>query len=166
MPELPKDTPEHIRDTMTIILANLALEAEKTQLTIQQVIRQMRAAGTDLAEIERVLITDLREGGQIFGDFRKNFKSQMRYGLEQSARGEVFAAHAGAELWDWVEINDGKLCEDCSERGRMGSKPLDFWRSIGLPGSGTTICQEDCRCGLAPAGSLNIPEGGISRKKK
>ena len=165
MPEFPENIPEHIKETMTLLISNMAVEAQKMSLTMSQVIRQMATDGTDLAEIERVLLNDLRTGGQIFGDFRANFKSQMRYGLERTARGEVFDAHKDVEIWVWVAIGDDKLCEDCDKRN--GEKmTLDEWKSIGLPGAGTTICQDNCRCGLAPDGSIKVPEGGIMRKTK
>jgi hypothetical protein len=160
MPEIP----EHIKDTMTLVISNMAAESQKMSLTLSQVIRQMGADGTDLAEIERVLINDLRTGGQIFGDFRANFKSQMRYGLERTARNEVFDAHKDVKLWVWVAIGDDSLCDDCDDRNG-DVMTLDEWKAIGIPGAGTTICQDNCRCGLAPEGSVSVPEGGIMRKK-
>lgn len=165
MPELPENIPEHIRETMTISLSAMALEAEKVQLTLQQFIQRGRAAGIDLAELERILLNDLRTGGQIFGDFRANFKSQMRYSLEEVARGEIFEQHKEVERWAWVAISDKLLCPDCAVRnGKV--QTLDEWRSIGLPGAGTTICQRSCRCMLSPAGSLEIPKDGIVRGKQ
>ena len=165
MPVLPEDTPQHIRDAMTLTLSNMALEAEKVQLTLQQLIQQARVGGMDLAEIERMLLEDLRTGGQLFGDFRKNFKSQMRYSVEEVARGEIFEKHKDVKFWEWVAVKDGKLCPDCADRnGRPMT--LDEWRRIGIPGAGRTICQRACRCALTPAGSLDIPEDGIDRGKQ
>jgi hypothetical protein len=165
VPELPEDTPEHIREAMTLTLSNMALEAEKMQLTLQQVIQQARVGGMDLAEIERMLLEDLRTGGQLFGDFRANFKNQMRYSLEEVARGEIFEKHKDVKLWEWAAIADGKLCPDCANRNGR-SMTLDEWRRIGLPGAGRTICQSACRCALTPAGSIEIPADGINRGKE
>jgi hypothetical protein len=160
MPEVP----EHIKDTMTITIANMALEAEKVQLTLQQFIRQARATGMDLAEIELQLLEDLRTGGQIFGDFRANFKSQMRYSIEEVARGEIFEAHKDVEFWTWIAISDKLLCDDCARRHGQ-TMTLEQWRRIGLPGAGRTICQRACRCALTPKESVSVPEDGIIRKK-
>ncbi len=162
MPDLPENTPQHVKDAMTLTLTNMALEAEKMQLTLQQIIRQARVGGMDLAEIERMLLEDLRTGGQLFGDFRANFKSQMRYSVEEVARGEIFEAHKDVKLWEWVAIADGKLCPDCADRNAR-VMTLDEWRRIGLPGAGRTICQRACRCALTPAGSIEVPKDGIIR---
>ncbi len=162
---LPEDTPQHVRDAMTLTLTNMALEAEKMQLTLQQIIRQARVGGMDLAEIERMLLEDLRTGGQLFGDFRANFKSQMRYSVEEVARGEIFEKHKDVERWTWVAVRDGKLCPDCGNRHGK-TQTLAQWRSDGLPGAGNTICQRACRCMLSPAGSLKLPEDGIDRGKQ
>jgi hypothetical protein len=143
---LPEDIPDHIRDTMTITIANMALEAEKLQLTLQQIIWRARSAGMDLAEIELMLLEDLRTGGQLFGDFRKNFKSQMRYTIEEVARGEIYETHKDVKLWEWVAISDKLLCPDCANRNR-------------------TICQRACRCMLSPKDSISIPKEGIIRGK-
>jgi hypothetical protein len=148
---------------MELVISNMAIESQKMSLTLSQVIRQMGADGTDLAEIERILINDLKTGGQIFGDFRANFKSQMRYGLERTARNEVFDAHKDVKLWVWVAIGDSSLCPDCADRnGKVMT--LDEWKAIGIPGAGATICQDNCRCGLAPDGSISVPPGGVMRK--
>jgi hypothetical protein len=161
---LPEDIPDHIRDTMTITIANMALEAEKLQLTLQQIIWRARSAGMDLAEIELMLLEDLRTGGQLFGDFRKNFKSQMRYTIEEVARGEIYETHKDVKLWEWVAISDKLLCPDCANRNGR-AMTLDEWRAIGLPGAGRTICQRACRCMLSPKDSISIPKEGIIRGK-
>ena len=165
MPVLPEDTPQHIRDAMTLTLTNMALEAEKMQLTLQQLIRQARVGGMDLAEIELMLLDDLKTGGQLFGDFRANFKSQMRYSVEEVARGEIFEAHKDVGLWTWISVFDKKRCPDCDRRHGQ-TKTLDQWRSEGLPGAGRTICQRACRCFLSPEDSIKVPPDGIDRSKQ
>ena len=123
-------------------------EKKETQ-SLDQLIEKMMDAGMTDDEIEAALKKDLHGEGQIFGDFRKNFKSQMRYSPEEVARGAIFEKNPEIKLWDWKAIADKELCDDCAKRSQMGAKPLDFWRSIGLPGAGTTVCQFDCRCALA-----------------
>ena len=112
-----------------------------------------------------VLIRDLQEGGQIFGEFRKNFKSNIRYGIEESARGEVIDMFPEIKLWDWLGISDGKICPTCLRNHGSGAKTYEEWQRIGLPGAGATECQENCRCTLTPAGSVQKPTEGIIRKK-
>lgn len=55
--------------------------------------------------------------------------------------------------WDqkfymWVSVGSG-VCDSChSLHGQVFA--LDQWESIGIPGSGATICGERCRCTLVP----------------
>jgi hypothetical protein len=55
--------------------------------------------------------------------------------------------------WDrkfymWVSVGSG-VCDSChSLHGQVFA--LDQWESIGIPGSGSTICGDRCRCTLVP----------------
>ena len=163
---MPKteEIPAHLKDMMIVLSNQMIIEAEKASLTLEQIIGRMQNSGMSSAQIETELIRDLQEGGQIFGDFRKHFKSQVRYGIEQSARGEVIDMFPEVQLWDWLGIADKSICPDCLKRNNMESQPYETWQRIGLPGGGGTICQQNCRCTLVPEKSVNKPEGGIIRK--
>lgn len=157
------EQPEHMKDMLISLSADMALESEKAALTLEQIVSKMQRSGMGLNEIESLLLRDLREGGQIFGDFRKNFKSQMRYGIEESGRGSVIDMFKDVELWDWVGISDKKICPDCLKRHNMEPQPYPTWQRIGLPGNGGTICGRGCRCTLVPDDSVKKPDGGIVR---
>ena len=46
-------------------------------------------------------------------------------------------------------IGDGKVCVDCEKRqGETGT--LEFFKTIGVPASGFSVCQGNCRCLLLP----------------
>lgn len=158
----------YLKEMQIILTAGLVTESEKMALTLEQFIARLKARGTSIDEIRAILFRDLEEGGPIFGDFRKHFKSGVKYGIEEAAQTELFQAFQDAELWDWVGIADGRLCPDCLVRHNTPSKPRSYWESIGLPRQGSTICQENCRCDLIPVGLIDkreIPDG-INRSKK
>jgi hypothetical protein len=56
--------------------------------------------------------------------------------------------------WDPVIDN---ICRDCVDNGKESVKTLDGWRNsrTGLPRSGGTLCEWNCRCILAPTVNLN-----------
>ena len=53
----------------------------------------------------------------------------------------------GAEKeWTW-QVESGRPCPDCNARdGETHS--YEYWESVGLPQSGTTICGANCKCVL------------------
>jgi hypothetical protein len=123
-------------------------------ITISDLTKQMRAEGMTDVEIEKILLKDLHEGGQIFGDFRKQMNATVKGGIENVGQSEVRESFLNVELWDWVGIVDGKICPDCLERHKTKAKTWEDWEEIGLPESGATSCGKECRCILVPEGDL------------
>jgi len=160
---LADEVPANLKEMQIILIAGLKKEIDKQVLTLDQIIFRMRASGMQDEFIKETLLKDLREGGQIFGDFRAALKSQVRLGIEDSARGQLKEEFKDIENWDWLGIADGKICPDCLQRHNSESKTYQEWQAIGLPGTGATVCQVDCRCTLVPAKSVDKPEGGIVR---
>ena len=165
MPEF-EEVPEHIERAMTIVLSNMTNEAEKLSLDLASLIRRMKVSGMSAEAIEARLLQDLQEGGRIFGDFRRAFKANVRYGIEESGRGSVVEMFPDTRLWDWLGIADNVMCDTCRRNHFDVPKTYEEWQRVGLPGAGNTECQENCRCTLIPAGSMQKPENGIIRKKK
>ena len=156
--------PKGIREGLEILLmADLALESEKQILTIQEFIRTRLASGMSKEQIREILQRDLIQGGQLFGDFRKNVKSIQRNASEDFARAPLIEGRD--ENFDWVGIGDSKICDDCLERNNMPPKPFGEWAAIGLPGEGATACNKNCRCILLPVGSLEKGKGIIRREQ-
>lgn len=166
MPEyLATEVPAYLREMQIILTAGLIDEAAKQTLTLRQVIRKMKTSGMVDTEIEKILFKDLHEGGQIFGDFRKQLKATVKNGLEDTGRNEVRQSYLDVKLWDWVGIADGKICDDCLSRNNMSAMSWEDWQAIGLPGTGATVCDRNCRCVLTPAESIQKEAGGLIRKK-
>jgi len=152
--------PENIREGLEILLlSDMATEAEVATLTIEQFIKSRLAAGMSKDQIREILQRDLFEGGQLFGDFRKNIKSSQRAASENFARAPLIEKQEG--LLDWIGVGDKRICPDCAERNNMSPRPFREWASIGLPGEGATICGSNCRCILLPVDSLEKGQGVI-----
>ena len=97
--------PKDIRQGLEILLlADMSTEAEKQILTINEFIRTRRLAGMTDDEIRRILTRDLTEGGQLFGDFRKNIKSTQRNASEDFARAPLIEARKDDQLFDWILV--------------------------------------------------------------
>jgi len=53
------------------------------------------------------------------------------------------------ELYQWVCENDKESCKDCKERHGQ-TETMEVWELIGLPASGFSECNEQCRCMIEP----------------
>jgi len=45
---------------------------------------------------------------------------------------------------------DGRNCDGCLARSTWPSRTLAQWQDEGVPGAGTTECEDNCRCVLLP----------------
>tara|TARA_R100001086_G_scaffold6445_1_gene3970 strand:- start:3488 stop:4696 length:1209 start_codon:yes stop_codon:yes gene_type:complete len=140
-----------VRDLQLKIANKISASASQTALSLQELIGTMKASGMTNQAIKEVLLNDLNRGGQLFGTFRNNIKNTVRNGVEfssnQSSDSEF--VKAGVKEFRWVSVGDKSVCIDCQERhGEIGT--MSFYEKIGLPASGFSICQTNCRCKLLP----------------
>ena len=151
------------KDLEILIMADITLNIEVATITIKQFVKSRLASGMSITEIRNILQKDLIEGGQLFGDFRKNVKSIQRKASEDFARLPMIEDEE-RDL-EWVGIGDSRVCPDCIERNYMKPKPYAEWAAIGLPGDGATVCGANCRCFLMPVSDFEKGDGIIRRKK-
>ena len=163
---IAEEVPAYLKEMQIVLTAGLLDEAAKQTLTLKQVIRKAKVSGMADIEIEKMLLRDLREGGQLFGNFRKQMKSTVKSGIEDSGRQEVRQSFLDVKLWSWLAIVDGKICPDCLDRHGWTAMTWEEWEAVGLPDSGNTICGQNCRCILTPAGSVKKEDGGLKRPVK
>ena len=55
-----------------------------------------------------------------------------------------------------MDVGDKNVCEDCKRLNRCQTRTLNMWVSVGLPGSGHTLCLRKCRCILLPETLLEV----------
>ena len=139
-------------DTMTI-----ALDAKvmRTATTLNEYIQLRQAQGSSLEVIREDLLTDLEEGGRIFGEFKNALKPTY-----QGSTGRLRDAGELTELgvqtkfrWCAVLIN---TCPDCLERHNQ-VKTLTEWEEAGLPRANATVCEQYCHCVLMPEIAVELP---------
>ena len=155
------EIPSYLKEMQILLTADLINIADKQVLTLEQIVRRMRAMGMADKEIESTLLKDLHEGGQIFGDFRKALKATVKAGIEDAGQAGIRETVGETELWDWLGIADTRICDECLRRHNMEAKEWDDWRKMGLPRTGATPCGQNCRCDLVPAGRIEKDEMGF-----
>lgn len=137
---------------LQLTLSNqLSKGATKTALTMNELITTMKSAGMSNVAIRQTLLNDLNTGGQLFGAFRNNLKNTIKNGVEISSNDSANKefTNAGIQEFRWVSIGDNSVCPDCAGRsGEIGT--LEYHETLGLPASGFSVCQGNCRCKLVP----------------
>jgi hypothetical protein len=156
------EIPEHLSEMWIALSSSIGIIAGTQALTLTGLVQRMSTSGMSKEVIKETLLRDLREGGQIFGDFRKQFKSNMKWGIEEIARREFEQGLDKVDgMWEWLGISDKKICDDCEARNKKSPQKWIEWESEGLPGTGITICGSNCRCRMVIVESIEKPKGGI-----
>ena len=143
----------NVPDLQITVANQITTSAAITALTIEEAITNMRLAGMSDDAIRLTLVTDLKEGGILFGTFRNKLKNTVRNAVELSSNRSANQqfVKAGVKLFQWVTVNGKAVCPDCAERhGLEGTN--EYFDTIGREGSGFSICQQNCRCKILPIG--------------
>jgi len=140
--------PQDLLITMSALLSN---SVAKSTITLEESISQMKLSGMDVNQIKSVLMNDLNNGGRIFGSYRNAIKNTTKNGVGYNSNiaSQKVYQDSSVEEFQWVGISDKRVCEDCQDRhGQTGT--MEYFRTVGLPRSGFSICQTNCRCQLVP----------------
>ena len=79
---LPKDV-----ETMLMgILDQMVYDVQIFNTNLEKSVSQMMANGMDETAIKTTLTNDMKDGGRIFGQLRNEIKSQVVFGINQSAK--------------------------------------------------------------------------------
>ena len=136
-------------DTLLWVALGLAFGIDIFNTRIEREIAILRGAGIRDREIIRILDTDLRTGGRIFGELRVLIKRGIVGGIMQGFRIGQDNIYGDNVMMRWVSVGSPKICVDC--QGRLGQ--IDTWanwEAEGLPASGFSVCKENCYCQLIP----------------
>ena len=154
---------EVIRDFQTIFLSEMLIESERLALAMETYIATQRRAGMSLANIRQALVNDAKIGGQIFGNFKAQFKARV-WGVSEQLSDEILHQEQdarGYQLYQWVAIADMHTCADCADRATWDAMTWEEWEKVGLPGVGATLCGNRCRCDLIATG---VFENDVARE--
>lgn len=136
-------------DTLDIFLTS---KASRTSITLEEYISSRIAQGTSRDVIRDDLLRDLNEGGRIFGEFRSAIRTTANGSINRIRDGAEFQELGVEESYRWAAVLVN-TCPDCLERHGQ-EKTWEEWEAEGLPRTGATVCRENCKCMLVPAGSV------------
>ena len=152
---MANDIPEGIETMIMGIVDQLSYDVEIFNTNIEKAVAGMVANGMTDDAIKAVIATDMKEGGRIFGQLRNEIKSQVVFGINQSAKiGQYANYDLDKMLFTWVVVGGHKVCPDCDSRAGQ-IKTFAEWEAEGLPGSGWSVCKGYCYCVLDPVGKMS-----------
>ena len=142
----------NFEDAGTLVFNYLEYNVVKTIAEMELLMQNLTLAGADRMAIRTILLTDLEEGGRIFGGLVNGVTGATNLGITSSAQiAEMLTyVEAGYQEYQWVTVS-GRPCYQCEERaGRI--EPKEMWEAIGYPRSGFSVCGSNCKCHLVPLG--------------
>ena len=165
---LEEQFPDDIDTIIDEIVTLMIFDAESFALNIDKYVTQLKANGIGDQTIEEQLSKDMEEGGKIFGLLKNSIKAAVVLGIAQAARFGQYEEYDMEQEFTWVTVSGHRICADCE--GRAGTTlPFSDWESIGLPGSGWSVCGSFCYCVLDPTGSVSntiqLPTNSPIREK-
>ena len=104
--------------------------------------------------IYKALMADFENEVGVFGRFKGRLEGIMDGLVVQTTQQEQISVNPFGDQYDWtLDPTVEEHCISCVERSQMGPKDMLYWVSIGIPGSGATICGDYCMCVLNPSGN-------------
>lgn len=147
---MPEDEFEQMMNTdIESMRIFLKAKASRTAVTLEEFVQTALLQGASREEIKKVLLTDLEEGGRLFGEFRNAVRATSNGVINRLRDTAQFAEDYKIEKYRWVAVLVN-TCPDCIARhGEVGT--MEEWESQGLPRAGFTVCKENCKCVLLDA---------------
>lgn len=124
-------------------------KVNRSAISLEEYIKLRAIQGASLEIIREDLLTDLNEGGRIFGEFRRALKPTFTGSVNRFRDVGMKAETGISATWRWVAVLVN-TCPDCLERHGQVKKWAE-WEEEGLPRSGATVCKENCKCMLLSA---------------
>ncbi len=126
----------------------LRAKVGRTALTLNEYVQMRLTQGATMEVIRTDLLTDLNEGGRIFGEFTNALKPTFAGSTNRFRDVGALAEMGISQKYRWVAVLIN-TCPDCLDRHNK-SKPWSEWEDEGLPRTGATVCKENCKCVLIP----------------
>lgn len=132
------------------ISAGLEYTTQQFLTGLRKNVMEMTNAGMSIDNIKEVLRKNADEGTGVFGIFKNNLKSVVASNINEAANQATYAEYenAGITKYRWVTMSK-QPCPDCIIRhGQI--ETMETWEQLGLPKSGFSVCQDNCKCKLLP----------------
>ena len=127
----------------------LTAKVSRTAITLEEYIQLRLSQGATMEVIRVDLLTDLEEGGRIFGEFRNALKPTFAGSVNRFRDVGVFGELGVDIKYRWVAVLVN-TCPDCLDRHNKIKNWAD-WEAEGLPRTGATVCGQNCKCVLLPS---------------
>lgn len=165
---LDEQFPDDIDSIIDEIIALMIFDSEAFALNVDKYVTQLRASGISDEIIQERLAKDMEESGKIFGSLKNSIKAAVVLGIAQAARFGQYEEFDMEQEFTWVTVSGHRICSDCEERAGE-TLPFSEWESLGLPGSGWSLCGSFCYCVLDPTGTVSskieLPKNSPIREK-
>ena len=150
MPEPQEQLDQDLEVLELVLAARVATASSITVLRLDEIINTMIQSGMSKESIREVLVSDLLEGGRIFGEYRNAIKNTTGQAITNaSSQAEKFVYNKeGIERFRWITAGNN-VCPDCEDRAG-GVESFKFWELAGLPRSGFSVCGANCNCRIVP----------------
>lgn len=126
--------------------------AQKLAVTIDDFLQNMAFGGMSKSEMVAELMGPIGES-RIFSPLLRQFgitSEKAIHTARQAAMREVYNKNSkNIKLYEWVLDSGAEHCDDCLARSGQ-EKTMEEWEMLGVPGSGTTVCNVNCKCDLKP----------------
>ena len=137
-------------DMQVKVVSGLEAAAETTAIDLKNYVKQLQTSGMSQAEITIALENELLGSGALFGAFKNKTSKVSKNAMEEISNIASLKTYeeAGIQEYKWKTIGKS-ICPDCLSRNGM-TGDIKFFETIGLPKSGFSVCQGNCKCKLVP----------------
>jgi hypothetical protein len=144
---------KRLEQRIDILVAEMERDFNILKSNIDIYFKNAELSGMTKNDILADLIKSAKDSKGAFKNFDKTIKDTTKKALlreQSSAEIDTYIEQYGIDgEWTWITIHSSGICPDCHARaGRTLS--YNQWLKMGLPGSGSTICEQYCRCKLIP----------------
>jgi NTP pyrophosphatase (non-canonical NTP hydrolase) len=149
---IDKLSERQIKDRIKLYEMQLKREVNNFSGLIDEYKLNAKISGMSSKEILEDLVKAAQDEHGIAIGFEKRVRrvtlDAARREAQEQAQAEYMKAAKPSEQWQWITVST-KPCPDCVARaGAVGT--LEYWRQLGTPGTGKTICGHACLCQIVP----------------
>jgi len=148
---------EYIEDTMNTRFELLLEEINFGRLefldSFYTRMHELTEQGLDEEEIIKILYNEIVENKKLINLENKEATYLLDF-FKSTSQYTVWSSLDENTLYEWVWTPGAAHCEGCRERNGQ-IKTFDEWDALGLPGSGSTDCQDNCLCDLEEVKEAN-----------
>lgn len=160
-------TTTDLENMQIIVSGSIESAIERFYADLKEAITMMEASGMSENAIKQRLIREKKENGRLFSGLTSKVKESVSHAVNLSANRSMYNKYSemsgneqdsGKLKYRWITVSDSP-CPDCLPRHNE-VETYEYWESVGLPGSGFSVCQGHCKCKLIPE---SYPTEGLEK---